>query len=247
MRIPEKNKPVAERALPEMKDLYFSFFRRRKDLSITSATAWCFFHCLRRDGSVQGTVSLEDMFRSEVANCCVFRRGKSFSGYLCAAESSLICGSDFKSHVGFRSKRSLYVAKEKLTKSSGSGTSGEPYLIQTLDNLAWLQDPANKQAWGSYYEQTVNIDASPTSGWNSGAGFSPVGNSSTPFSGTYDGQGHSINGLYISLGGSSQSVGMFGFAAGATIKNLGLINETVKGNSQVGGLVGTNIIGRSPS
>ncbi len=59
---------------------------------------------------------------------------------------------------------------------TGSGTSIDPYLILSLDNLAWLQYAANSTKWNAYYKQTANIDASSTSAWNTSAGFSPIGN-----------------------------------------------------------------------
>ncbi|MDD1750253.1 MAG: hypothetical protein LUO89_10305, partial [Methanothrix sp.] len=124
------------------------------------------------------------------------------------------------------------------TAPSGSGTSGDPYLIASLNNLAWLQKSSNSSAWNKYFKQTTNIDASSTSLWNSASGFSPIGiHGSTKFTGTYDGNAHTISGLTISLGGSL-SIGMFGETNGATIKNLGLVNESITANQYVGGIVG---------
>ncbi len=124
------------------------------------------------------------------------------------------------------------------TAPSGSGTAGDPHLISSLNNLAWLQDPNNDSAWNDYYKQTANIDASPTSTWNSGLGFSPIGDSaSSGFQGTYDGQGFVINGLYISATHDDQ--GMFGHLEGpAVVKNLGLTNVSVSAYDFVGAVVG---------
>ena len=123
------------------------------------------------------------------------------------------------------------------TMPSGSGTSSDPYLIATLDNLAWLQDAANDTAWGAYYQQTADIDADSTSSWDSGAGFSPIGNSTKEFTGTYDGQGYTIDNLYISRG-STNYIGFFGEAEYGAIENIGIINENVTGSNNTGGLVG---------
>ena len=46
----------------------------------------------------------------------------------------------------------------------------------------------------------------------------PIGNNSAPFSGTFDGQGHSIQNLVVKTGKSYS--GLFGNTSGATIKNL---------------------------
>jgi len=52
---------------------------------------------------------------------------------------------------------------------SGSGTSGDPYLIATLSDLKWIIQDASK--WSMVYRQTADIDATSSSSWDSGAGF----------------------------------------------------------------------------
>lgn len=88
-----------------------------------------------------------------------------------------------------------------------------------------------------------NIDASATSGWNSGAGFTPIGNGSATFTGIFDGLGHTVDGLTMNLSGSAAYyVGMFGYNQGV-ICNVGLTEVNVSGNvayGQVGSLVGAN-------
>jgi hypothetical protein len=119
---------------------------------------------------------------------------------------------------------------------AGGGTSsGDPYHVDSLQNLYWITQ--NSSSWGSHFVQDANIDASTSIYWNSGAGFSPIGNESANFTGTYNGMGHTITGLLISASGSSE-VGMFGFVANDTIENLELVKENVTGGSEVGGLVG---------
>ncbi|HEY9166598.1 MAG TPA: GLUG motif-containing protein [Candidatus Kryptonia bacterium] len=121
---------------------------------------------------------------------------------------------------------------------SGSGTSNDPFQIDSLQNLYWITQ--NSSAWDTCFVQTANIDASSTIYWNSGAGFSPIGNGGTYFTGTYNGKGHTITGLFISSGGASE-VGMFGDLVNGRVKNLALINEHVAGGSEVGGLVGYSV------
>lgn len=88
-----------------------------------------------------------------------------------------------------------------------------------------------------YYALGADIDASATSGWNSSAGFAPVGNSSTKFTGVFDGLGHTITGLTINRPATSY-VGLFGYAYGADILNVGLTGGSVKGSSYVGSFAG---------
>jgi hypothetical protein len=112
----------------------------------------------------------------------------------------------------------------------GDGSSGNPYQIATLENLYWIA--ANSGVWDKHFIQTADIDASATAGWCTG-GWLPIGNfwvndntGNRVFSGSYDGQDHTISGLYIA-NSTSVAFGLFGRAVGATIKNLGLINVVV--------------------
>jgi filamentous hemagglutinin family protein len=82
-----------------------------------------------------------------------------------------------------------------------------------------------------------SIDASATSGWNSGAGFTPIGNVANPFEGDFDGLGHTISNLNIDQ--SAANVGLFGYVLSGIIRNVGL-SGTVSGPSYVGALVGVN-------
>jgi len=125
---------------------------------------------------------------------------------------------------------------QTATPPSGSGTSANPYLIASLENLYWVTQ--NASSWSKYFKQTANIDASNSSGWASGSGFSPIGNAGTAFTGTYDGNHYTISNLYINRP-STNYVGMFGNSTTATIKNLGLVNVNITGNLQVGGLIGS--------
>jgi filamentous hemagglutinin family protein len=86
-----------------------------------------------------------------------------------------------------------------------------------------------------------NIDATATAGWNSGAGFVPVGTDpfDSPFNGLFDGLGHVINNLMINRP-ATDYVGLFGFAEGGTIRNVGVVGGSITGNDNVGGLVGVN-------
>jgi len=90
------------------------------------------------------------------------------------------------------------------------------------------------------YTIANDIDASETMDWNDGAGFEPLGTWDEGFTGTLDGNGHTITGLYINRS-ETIDVGLFGFIEeGAVVKNVGLVNSNVTGQWAVGGLVGTN-------
>ena len=85
------------------------------------------------------------------------------------------------------------------------------------------------------YVLGINIDASETASWNSGAGFSPIGNNTPPFSGVLEGMGHAINGLVINRPDEDRTA-LFGYVNGATISNLYLGGFNIKGHTDVAAL-----------
>ena len=65
----------------------------------------------------------------------------------------------------------------------------------------------------------------------------PVGTLEKPYTGTFDGNGHTIRGLYVN-DGSKGYVGLFGFISGASVQNVGLVDSYICGGSYVGGIAG---------
>ncbi len=127
--------------------------------------------------------------------------------------------------------------------ASGDGTSGNPYQIATLNNLFWLSQ--NIEEWDKHYIQTADIDASATSGWDSGNGFSPIGISwQDCFSGSYNGKRHIIDGLYINRVDFC-FLGLFGYTVGSVTDSLGVTNVNISGRSNIGGLTGVSREGSS--
>ena len=97
------------------------------------------------------------------------------------------------------------------------------------------------------YRLTSNIDFSggfvggKYPGMWSPTGFSPIGNLSTRFTGSLDGQNHVISNLTIDLP-SANYVGLFGYTtATSTLSNVSLQAATVTGLNRVGTLAGQSL------
>ena len=117
---------------------------------------------------------------------------------------------------------------------SGSGTEADPYLVEDYADLKAVGESYSLDA---VYRVTADIDASPSAAENSGAGFVPIGNSSTQFTGKFHGTGHLIKGLVINRP-LTNYVGLFGYASGAFIDSLGLAGGSISGYGTVGSLTG---------
>ena len=133
------------------------------------------------------------------------------------------------------------VAQTSTLPENGDGSKSSPYEIATLDNLYWLSQTST--AWNNHFVQTADIDAFDTQNWDNGAGFTPIGflnwdNLEFAFTGSYDGQEHTISNLTINRPGE-ENLGLFGFLySSGTIKNIGLVDVDIIGKG-AGALVGT--------
>ena len=98
--------------------------------------------------------------------------------------------------------------------AGGSGTEAEPYLVATAEHLDSVRNYL-----GAYFLLTADIDLA-VAPWNQDEGWLPIGNNATPFSGTFDGAGRVISGLFIDR--NVLGAGLFGYLAGATVEDLRL-------------------------
>lgn len=126
-----------------------------------------------------------------------------------------------------------------------TGTTPIAYmLVNSMQNLQSMNTNMD-----GFYALGKDLDASATSTWNSGAGFIPIGNTNTPFTGILNGDGHTITNLTINRP-STDEIGLFGSIEDRgepytrpMILNLGLVNPSITGHENVGGLVGWNSFG----
>ncbi|MHB1947104.1 MAG: filamentous hemagglutinin N-terminal domain-containing protein, partial [Gammaproteobacteria bacterium] len=127
-----------------------------------------------------------------------------------------------------------------LRATGGTGGTGvNAYQITDVYGLQGIGSSTTLLA--DSFQLVNNIDASGTQFWNSGVGFVPIGNSTTNFTGGFDGQSKVISGLYINQPSSSSDVGLFGYVAipvSTSFSNIGLTGATIVGGSSIGGLAG---------
>lgn len=132
--------------------------------------------------------------------------------------------------------------------AGGSGTAEAPYQIANGAQLAKLAQDVNggNNYAGTYFVLTADILLNDTEGWEnwneSTEGlnrWTPIGNNSQPFTGTLDGDGHSVSGIYINSEADNQ--GLVGYlGSGGALQNLGVKASYIKGGYSVGGLCGDN-------
>ncbi|MCG8581669.1 MAG: T9SS type A sorting domain-containing protein [Bacteroidales bacterium] len=126
-------------------------------------------------------------------------------------------------------------AVEPADRVEGSGGT-----ITNIAELRWVSE--NDIAWSEQWFLNADIDAAETKDWNSGEGFSPIGNSTTPFTGVFDGDNHTITNLFLAA--SVNEGGLFGNIRGisdmepAIIQNIGIVSAKISIATNAGALAG---------
>jgi hypothetical protein len=103
--------------------------------------------------------------------------------------------------------------KNKQEFASGTGTEDDPYIIN--EDYQWLNITNYLDA---YYELDADLNMGDYEL------LSPIGSDTDPFTGSINGNGHTVSGATIK---AAHNAGLFGIVSGATIKNLGLTNSSV--------------------
>lgn len=127
------------------------------------------------------------------------------------------------------------VNKKKFTKANG---------------YMWVEDIEQLQAVNTnlsgQYALRNSIDATATQDWNDQdtstdvkEGFASIGNTTTAFTGKFDGLDYNIFNLNINRN-TENNVGLFGMVGnGAVIRNVTLVGGSITGGSNVGALAGS--------
>lgn len=110
------------------------------------------------------------------------------------------------------------------------------YYIRTYEDLRQIATSiqlGHKEAAGYYYILANDITCPSGENWDV-----PIGSSSVPFTGTFDGRGHTISGLSGDVT-SVSNFGLFGVLSDATVKDLHLENVDIAADyAYVGAICG---------
>ena len=127
--------------------------------------------------------------------------------------------------------------------SGGSGTSADPFLIKTEQDLKDLATYVNRNIVSNEIfslendiicSESASVEFEPIGYWGTAPGSgTPVDNT---FKGTFKGNGKTISGLKI--GSSLSYVALFGAIEGGSVENLNLKNCTITGGSYTAAIVG---------
>jgi len=107
-----------------------------------------------------------------------------------------------------------------------SGTAEDPILIADRAALTTLATSSSCFESAYVYRQTADIDLS-------GAAWTPIAVGGA-FRGTYDGGGHRITGLEVSVSGTHDGAGLFDQVQGGAVRDLVIVGPRVVASGQFG-------------
>ena len=138
------------------------------------------------------------------------------------------------------------ISEVYMSLNIADGSEGNPFLIWSETDLRMVgggtTNPAPYEDWDLDKHYRMVDDVVLTS-----LAWTPIGSANVPasiydlFTGSFNGNGHTITGLTINAITSVVSQGMFGaIDQDAVVRNLNLVNVNITGNTYIGGLVGVN-------
>lgn len=119
---------------------------------------------------------------------------------------------------------------------SWEGLTGTPAAInwvdiETVDDLLALAKATDAETLGKNYRLKADLNLKDTP-------FNGIGSAGQPFTGMFDGQGHTISHMTVNAP-EGENAGFFNVIKGATIRDLKLVDVEITGKTNVGGLVGS--------
>lgn len=208
-------------------------------------------------GSVNGDVVLGDKDKND-GPCTITGTGETvFKGKVTVTPGSTIESGTFNGEVINNGTITGGTFNGTITGTpalaTGSGTESDPYQIGTAEGLKRFRDIVNgsngqKQDRGACAVLTNDIvlndgtfaeDGSYTpgpSGADKPTEWTPMGvNTSAAYTGTFDGAGHTIQGLYCNS--NSRAPGLFGYIEGATIQGVRVTGYFNANNAEQAGCI----------
>ena len=122
--------------------------------------------------------------------------------------------------------------------TGGAGVYDRRISVTSSNITAFINYANTANGRTRHYKLTQSVTlTAPASG---GSNWTAIGSAQNQFTGSFDGQKFTISNLVIN-NSSTSNLGMFGYTgSGSLIQNIGLLNGSVSGSNNVGGIVGYN-------
>lgn len=138
----------------------------------------------------------------------------------------------------------VWAGDQTMPQRNASGT----YLISKPSELAWFAGLVNGTLSGFTQNSSANATVTDNLLFNIDVNdesmgrreWTPIGTAEAPYTGTFNGGGYNIAGIYTSptAGSNGSNVGLFGYLGTGSITNTVVIDGLICGKENVGGVAG---------
>jgi hypothetical protein len=196
------------------------------------------------DGSTWVFLSYWDLETSDITNSTggegkttqQMMSAATFAGWGHDGQWVLEEGKDYP-RLAWEGRPGLPLTDPPRTYSGGTGDPNDPYLVRTAEDLICLgKSPGD---WHAAFALVSDVDLSSIHPDE----LLRIGTLALPFTGVFDGRGHTVRALRIEMtrGSYSNMVGLFGrIGPSGAMRHLHLADVDIAGEDCVGGLVGSN-------
>ena len=168
--------------------------------------------------------------------------GQEYKATLTVPDGALQAGNNYTWTVKVNNK-GLDVGSATITawndKSSGEGEATIlDYTISADGKTYTVYNAKGLLAWNEAVQSDLTLNCTLAADITmTGIDWTPVGNYDNRYTGTFDGNGHTITGLTVDLPNQGY-VGLIGYLSGGTVQNLTLAEVEINGCDRVGGVAG---------
>ena len=140
-------------------------------------------------------------------------------------------GTEIDGGTGSETSIPVWDGSSDRSVSAGSGSQNDPFIITTGEQLYGLAKDVHSGVpySGQYFKLANSIDLG-------GHEWTPIGNSTTPFEGHFDGNGYTIYGLSFQNDVNGYA-GLFGKVEGSKISGLSVNNANISNQSSTTGII----------
>lgn len=160
------------------------------------------------------------------------------AGYKTVSGSFTVSGKDFDVPKAYLAVQTAWDGST-LTEPARDGEG--VYLISSPDELMWFDRNAGLDS-SAKLTADIRINEDMSASEDSLYVWSPVGvSSSKAYTGVFDGEGHTVSGLYISQSGGN--AGVFGYVSGGSIRDLTVSDSLVSASGNYVGAIAGDLKG----
>ena len=142
--------------------------------------------------------------------------------------------------LSFEQSAAVWEAGQEYTYTVSRVVQGSGYTYDSVNNTYTVYTANGLLAWNEAAQSDLTLNCTLSSNITINSTWTPVGDNSNPYTGTFEGGNYTITGLTVNQSGENY-VGLIGFlGSDGKVQNLTLEEVNITGLAYAGGVVGRN-------